>query len=621
MLALATILFLSYNLIGKEPKKQTAYDFFHPSKSNTSPVRGSVTLNSSHATFQQGIRKKPHLLVVQGLADLYLSVNVSVEESRSLLVWAEMRPLLSRSDSLPDIVEGIKEAASAWKELLSVVSEARNISDENPGWKDCPHTVTSFNSNLSSNGNILHIPCGLIEDSSVTVIGIPDGKHGSFQIQLQGSQVLGEAMPTVVLNYAVHLPGDNVTDEPLVIQNTWSSDLGWGKEEICPDYRSNHSIKVDGFVKCNALVIRSSTKVNVNVSHPVNHQSTNISVGSGHVSANFPFVEGNAFTATLWTGAEGFHMTVNGRHETSFAYREKFEPWMVNDVKVEGGLQMMSALAKGLPYSEYLTSVLDIEHLKAPPVLKKRILMFIGVFSTGNNFERRMALRRSWMQYDAVRSGNVAVRFFIGLHKNLQVNLELWKEAQAFGDIQLMPFVDYYSLLSLKTISICIMGTKILSAKYVMKTDDDAFVRIDVVLLNLKGMVPDGLLYGLISFESSPQREKDNKWYISSEEWAHDSYPPWAHGPGYIMSRDIAKFIVQGHQQRDLQFFKLEDVAVGIWVEQFKKQGRKVQYISDEKFYNAGCETNYTLAHYQNPRMVLCLWENLQKEHEPNCCE
>ncbi|XP_059652745.1 hydroxyproline O-galactosyltransferase GALT6-like isoform X1 [Cornus florida] len=42
---------------------------------------------------------------------------------------------------------------------------------------------------------------------------------------------------------------------------------------------------------------------------------------------------------------------------------------------------------------------------------------------------------------------------------NRQVNLELWREAQVYGDIQLMPFVDYYSLLSLKTIAICIMGS------------------------------------------------------------------------------------------------------------------------------------------------------------------
>lgn len=50
-----------------------------------------------------------------------------------------------------------------------------------------------------------------------------------------------------------------------------------------------------------------------------------------------------------------------------------------------------------------------------------------------------------------------------------------------------------------------------------MKTDDDAFVRIDEVLSSLRGKAPDGLLYGHISFESSPHRDRDNKWYISPE--------------------------------------------------------------------------------------------------------
>lgn len=37
------------------------------------------------------------------------------------------------------------------------------------------------------------------------------------------------------------------------------------------------------------------------------------------------------------------------------------------------------------------------------------------------------------------------------------------------------------------------------------------------------------------------------------KEWPHALYPPWAHGPGYIISRDIAKFIVRGHLERDLK--------------------------------------------------------------------
>ncbi|CAO2034715.1 unnamed protein product [Urochloa humidicola] len=38
------------------------------------------------------------------------------------------------------------------------------------------------------------------------------------------------------------------------------------------------------------------------------------------------------------------------------------------------------------------------------------------------------------------------------------VNEELWNEAGTYGDIQLMAFVDYYSLILWMTIAICIYG-------------------------------------------------------------------------------------------------------------------------------------------------------------------
>lgn len=51
-----------------------------------------------------------------------------------------------------------------------------------------------------------------------------------------------------------------------------------------------------------------------------------------------------------------------------------------------------------------------------------------------------------------------------------------------------------------------------------MKTDDDAFVRVDEVLASLNRInVTTGLLYGLINSDSHPHRHTDSKWYISSE--------------------------------------------------------------------------------------------------------
>ncbi|OMO53423.1 hypothetical protein CCACVL1_28661 [Corchorus capsularis] len=623
ILLLAITLVFSYSLRVREtrPRKQSAYDFFrnHPAKDSPSPRNENDSIGSPKLP----LTKKPELINVERLDDLYgpSPRNISEEESKALILWPHMRLILSRSDALPQTGQGIKEAAIAWKELLAVIEQDKTT-QLSPNirlkMKNCPSSISNLDKTVFNGGDILQLPCGLVEDSSITVIGIPNGRNRSFDIELAGSNFSGETKPPIILHYNVSVAGDNMTQEPFIVQNTWTNELGWGKAERCPAHLSSSNFKVDGLGLCNEQLVRSTAEDNQNVS---GDSSSNAPQGSSHASANFPFVEGNPFIATLWVGLEGFHMTVNGRHETSFAYREKLEPWSVSRVKLAGGLDLLSAFAKGLPVPEDHDLVVNSKLLKAPVISRKRLLMLVGVFSTGNNFERRMALRRSWMQFEAVRSGDVAVRFFIGLNKNREVNFELWKEAQAYGDIQFMPFVDYYSLISLKTIAICIMGTKILPAKYIMKTDDDAFVRIDEVISSLKGKASDGLLYGLISFDSSPHRDKDSKWYISEEEWPHSAYPPWAHGPGYIVSRDIAKFIVRGHQERELKLFKLEDVAMGIWIEEFKKGGKQVHYMSDERFYNVGCESNYILAHYQGPRMLLCLWEKLQKEHQPNCCE
>lgn len=92
------------------------------------------------------------------------------------------------------------------------------------------------------------------------------------------------------------------------------------------------NLTVDTLVLCNEQIIRGSSEENVNASHPSSDVLTNVSKGRDHGTASFPFVEGTPFTASLWVGLEGFHMTVNGRHETSFAYREvRYELLIITD--------------------------------------------------------------------------------------------------------------------------------------------------------------------------------------------------------------------------------------------------------------------------------------------------
>lgn len=62
-----------------------------------------------------------------------------------------------------------------------------------------------------------------------------------------------------------------------------------------------------------------------------------------------------------------------------------------------------------------------------------------------------------------------------------------------------------------------------------MKTDDDAFVRVDEILTSMDRIkVNHGLLYGLINSDSQPHRNPESKWYISPEVIAYDFFSSYA---------------------------------------------------------------------------------------------
>ena len=53
---------------------------------------------------------------------------------------------------------------------------------------------------------------------------------------------------------------------------------------------------------------------------------------------------------------------------------------------------------------------------------------------------------------------------------------------------------------------------------YIMKTDDDTFVRVDEVLRGLRNTRKSkGLLYGSIEYNNQPRRDPTDKWYISTD--------------------------------------------------------------------------------------------------------
>ncbi|KAK6153357.1 hypothetical protein DH2020_012996 [Rehmannia glutinosa] len=549
------------------------------------------------------------------------------------------------------VIDAIELGRNLWQELESVVknNSDRGFSDTSSSnlnnsssinvFEKCPQSVSVTGDEFLKNGKVMVLPCGLTLGSHITIVAKPRAAHAvtnskisklkdekkyvmvsQFMMELQGLKTVEGEDPPRILHFNPRLKGD-WSGKPVIEHNSCYR-MQWGSSQRCEGSKSRADEEtVDGFVKCEKW---SRDDDNDSEESAVTWW-LNWLIGRNKketINWPFPFAEEKLFVLTLSAGLEGYHMNVDGRHVTSFPYRTGFTLEDATGLSLKGDIDVISIFAASLPSSH--PSYGPQKHLdlsdrwKAPQIPDGPVELFIGILSAGNHFAERMAVRKSWMQHELIKSSRVVARFIVALHRRKEVNVEVKKEAEFFGDIVIVPYMDHYDLVVLKTVAICEYGVRTVSANYVMKGDDDTFVRVDAIINEAKKVKEDKSLYiGNMNYHHKPLRS--GKWAVTNEEWPEVVYPTYANGPGYIISSDIANFILSDFEKNKLRLFKMEDVSMGLWVEKFKKS-RPVEYVHSLKFCQFGCIENYITAHYQSPRQMICLWNKLRQLGKPSCC-
>ncbi|XP_050232701.1 hydroxyproline O-galactosyltransferase GALT2 [Mercurialis annua] len=528
----------------------------------------------------------------------------------------------------------------AWEEVEKYDAKGVGQSSVYDGkTESCPSWVSVKGDELAARDNMMFLPCGLAAGSSITVVGTPHHAHqeyvpqlarlrsgdgivmvSQFMIELQGLKAVDGEDPPKILHLNPRLRGD-WSKQPVIEHNTCYR-MQWGTAQRCDGLPSkkDDDMLVDGFRRCekwmrNDIVDSKESKTTSWFKRFIGREQ------KPEVTWPFSFVEDRLFILTLRAGVDGYHINVGGRHVTSFPYRPGFTLEDATGLAIKGDVDVHSVYATSLPSSHPSFSpqrVLEMsDKWKSQPLPKSPVQLFIGILSASNHFAERMAVRKTWMQSAPIKSSSVVVRFFVALSPRKEVNAVLKKEASYFGDIVILPFMDRYELVVLKTIAICEFGVQNVSAAYIMKCDDDTFVRVETVMKEIDGIPAKKSLYmGNLNLLHRPLRT--GKWAVTFEEWPEAVYPPYANGPGYVISQDVAKFIVAQHGDRSLRLFKMEDVSMGMWVEHFNSS-KTVQYSHNWKFCQYGCMENYYTAHYQSPRQMMCLWDKLSRGRA-QCC-
>lgn len=160
---------------------------------------------------------------------------------------------------------------------------------------------------------------------------------------------------------------------------------------------------------------------------------------------------------------------------------------------------------------------------------------------------------------------NMRIAFAMGEVKNKTLQSILENENQMYGDIIQGSFVDSYRNMTYKHV-MCLKYAiyHCPLAKYVLKTDDDAFVNTPAMFNFLNYVLsPHGaenLLICHVSKHSKVLRSYRSKWRVSFNEYPFKEYPTYCFGWAILYSQDVV-FDLYSEAQSS-KYFWIDDVHV-----------------------------------------------------------
>jgi len=237
----------------------------------------------------------------------------------------------------------------------------------------------------------------------------------------------------------------------------------------------------------------------------------------------------------------------------------------------------------------------------------------VGVLSTAHLPQERTKVRQSW----ALGRTNV---FFL-VSGNWTDVLE--QEFKQHSDLIWINELETYRGVTVKVLVWLSAVNKHIPSAFVVKTDDDSYVRM-IELEQIAKLQKDPLYLGFGCVENGVIRDPKNPWYVSRDIYRRKKFPKYTYGGGYILSADVNDCAVQHIQERlnDAEVFPIEDAFVGVLVEGChdvvcKHDERFKTYSVQGEVPNLGPDDvkNATILHQVKSYEIMLLL------HNEACCE
>lgn len=286
-------------------------------------------------------------------------------------------------------------------------------------------------------------------------------------------------------------------------------------------------------------------------------------------------------------------------------------------------------------------NIMQNSKLKSPELI-------ILIMSSPKNLERRNAIRETWLKLKN-RTTKVFKHYFVIGSFQLTADhiLHLSSEQSVYSDMLILPMIDSYANLTLKVLNSFIWLNERLDVgfnfKYVLKCDDDSFIRLDSLLheighieiMYLKSNLTEAnllndnnspyiranvqsndrsslrnlhLYWGY--FDGKAHIQRNGKW--TENNWILcDRYLPYALGGGYIISKDLVRFIANNGNY--LRLYKSEDVSVGAWLSTVNNILRIHDARFNTEWTSRGCQNYHLISHHLSIQLMHSVYNNIEK--------
>lgn len=210
--------------------------------------------------------------------------------------------------------------------------------------------------------------------------------------------------------------------------------------------------------------------------------------------------------------------------------------------------------------------------------ISNQVLVFVGIqtgFETapydenGNYSKRRQVIRETWMpskKYQKrYRKAGIVTKFVIGHSKDQALEKDLQKEVDEYDDFLRIPTTESYANLAVKSRVFLEMVMLEYNPDYIVKVDDDVYVRLDRIpgaIRQWKEMDADYI--GCMK-HGEVLVNRNFKWYEPQHGLLGKEYFAHSWGSLYVLSNNAVTAVLS-IDNKHLRNFANEDVTIGSWM-------------------------------------------------------